>query len=152
MLKQQIETHLKDAMKSRDELRVSTLRMLVSAIQNKEISVLKKESGLTDEEIMQVIRAEVKKRKEAAEGFEKGGRSEMAQKEKAEEAILEAYLPAELRDEELLGMVESKIEELGAERSERSFGIVMKAVVTAVKGRATGERVAEAVKKILASS
>ena len=152
MLKQRIESDLKVAMKSRDELVTSTLRMLVAAIRNKEISVLKKDSGLTDEEITQVIRTEVKKRKEAVEGFKKGGRSEMAEKEKAEEVILEVYLPAEIGDEELLRIVSDKVEELGIEHREQNFGIVMRAVVAMVKGRATGERVAEAVKKTLASS
>ncbi|TSC73290.1 MAG: hypothetical protein G01um101470_179 [Parcubacteria group bacterium Gr01-1014_70] len=149
MLHHTISEDLKEAMKSHDELRVSTLRMLIAAIRNKEISLIKKDSGLSETELLHVIRSEVKKRKEAAEGFEKGGRREMADKENKEAVILEAYLPAELGEKELLGMVREKIAELGVEHSDRNFGVIMKAVLSAVDGRAAGERVALAVKQVL---
>lgn len=148
MLKQRIEVDLKAAMKSRDELRLSTLRMLLAAIQNKEISLLKKDDGLSDDEVLQAIRGEVKKRKEAASEFAKGGRAEMAEKEVKEAVLLEAYLPAELTDEELLDMVEKKVREIGAS-SEKEFGSVVKAVLLVLEGRAAGERVVQAVKKAL---
>lgn len=148
MLHKQVSDNLKDAMKSRDELRVSALRMLLAAVQNKEISLAKKNEGLSDDEFLQVIRSEVKKRKEAAEGFERGGRAELSEKEKKEAAILERYLPAELSEEELNAIVKQVITECG-DLSTKDFGVVMKGVMAAVQGRAGGNRVADAVKKSL---
>lgn len=148
VLRQKISEDLKEAMKSRDELRTSALRMLTAAIHNKEITLLKKDTGLADDEILQVIRTEIKKRKEAAGEFERGGRMEMAGKEAQEAVILEAYVPAELSDEELFHLVDNKVRELGAS-SEKEFGVVMKAVMTVLDGRASGERVSNAVKKAL---
>src|SRR3989344_9284296 len=107
MLHQQISEDLKQSMKVGDVLCTSTLRMLLAAVQNKEISLAKKDTGLSEEEFLQVIRPEVKKRKEAAEGFEKGGRTELSEKEKKEAKILEAYLPAELSEEELSDIVKN---------------------------------------------
>src|SRR3989344_2010932 len=101
MLHQKISEDLKQSMKDKDALRTSTLRMLLAAIKNKEISLTKKDTGLSEDELLQVIRLEVKKRKEAAEGFEKGGRAEMSEKEKKEGEILEAYFPSEPFDTEL---------------------------------------------------
>lgn len=135
-------------MKSHDELRVSALRMLLAAVQNKEIALGKKDAGLLEDELLQVIRTEVKKRKEAAVGFEKGGRMELSEKEKKEAEILEAYLPAELSEEEISSMVKKVIAEQGAS-SEKDFGVVMKGVMIAVQGRAAGSRVTETVKKCL---
>ena len=145
---QKISEDLKQAMKDRDELRVSTLRMVLAAVQNKEISLAKKEEGLSDEEFLQVVRSEVKKRKEAAEGFEKGGRAALSEKEKKEAGILEAYLPAELSEEELENIVKNSIAQQGLS-SQKDFGAVMKNIMTAVEGRAAGNRVADAVKKSL---
>ena len=145
---QKISEDLKQAMKNHDELRVSTLRMVLAAVQNKEISLAKKEEGLSDEEFLQVVRSEVKKRKEAAEGFEKGGRAALSEKEKKEGGILEAYLPAELSEEELENIVKNSIAQQGLS-SQKDFGAVMKNIMTAVEGRAAGNRVADAVKKSL---
>ena len=92
-LRKKIEDDLKSAMKSSDALKVSTLRMAQSSIVNKEIQLLKKETGLSNEEICEVLRSEVKKRKDAAFEFEKAGRAGLAQKEKSEAEILVAYLP-----------------------------------------------------------
>ena len=148
MLHQQISDNLKEAMKQKDTLRVSTLRMLLAAIQNKEIALIKKETGLSDEETLQVIRSEVKKRKEAAAEFEKGKRGEMADQEKKEAEILEAYLPSELSDKELEVLVQKTI---GDQRAlgEKDFGAVMKALLAAAEGRVSGNRAAAAVKKFL---
>src|SRR3989344_7721897 len=140
MLKQRIESDLKEAMKQKDELRTSTLRMLLAAVQNKEISLTKKDEGLSEEEFLQVIRSEVKKRKEAAEGFEKGGRAEMSEKEQKEAKILEVYLPAELSEEDLDSIVKNVMTEQGVS-SEKEFGTVMKGVMAVVQGRAAGNRV-----------
>lgn len=135
-------------MRDRDQLRVSTLRMLLAAVQNKEISLTKKGEGLSDEEFLQVMRSEVKKRKEAAEGFEKGGRAELSEKEKQEASVLEAYLPDELSEEELEALVQKVVAEQTAS-SANDFGAVMKGVMGRVEGRAGGSRVADAVKKFL---
>ena len=148
MLHQQISEDLKQSMKTGDTLRTSTLRMLLAAVQNKEISLIKKDTGLSEEEFLQVIRSEVKKRKEAAVEFEKGGRAESAEKEKKEAEILEAYLPAEMTDEEIDTLVQKIATEQGA-ISAKEFGAVMKAVMTQTSGRAEGNRVAEAVKRVL---
>jgi len=148
MLHQKISEDLKQSMKDKDALRTSTLRMLLAAIKNKEISLTKKDTGLSEDELLQVIRLEVKKRKEAAEGFEKGGRAEMSEKEKKEGEILEAYLPAELSDKELDDIVKNILAEQGASLA-KDFGVVMKGVMAAVHGRAGGNRVADAVKKSL---
>ena len=129
-------------------LRTSTLRMLLAAVQNKEISLTKKDEGLSEEEFLQVIRSEVKKRKEAAEGFEKGGRAEMSEKEQKEAKILEVYLPAELSEEDLDSIVKNVMTEQGVS-SEKEFGTVMKGVMAVVQGRAAGNRVVDAVKKCL---
>lgn len=144
MLQKKISEDLIESMRNKDTLRTSTLRMLLAAIQNKEISLLKKDDGLSDDEVLRVIRGEVKKRKEAASEFAKGGRAEMAEKEAKEAVLLEAYVPAELTDEELFTIVEKKVHE-----SEKEFGPVMKAVWVVLEGRATGERVVQAVKKAL---
>lgn len=94
-LKNKLNQDLSNALKKRNELEVSVLRMLLSAIANKEIELLKKESGLSGEEAEQVLRKEIKNRKKAIEAFEKGGREDLVDKEKKEKEILEQYLPEE---------------------------------------------------------
>lgn len=148
MLKAHIESDLKEAMKSGDEARRSTLRMLIAAIQNKEIELVKKDEGLSDNEVMAVIRSEVKKRKDAAEEFTKGGRAEMADNETREAGILAAYLPAEMSDEELDRLVDEAVLAAGSV-SQKDFGQIMKALVPLVKGRASGDRVSGAVRSRL---
>ncbi len=145
MLKQKIESDLKEAMKSGDEARRSTLRMLIASMRNKEIELMKKESGLLDEEILGVIRSEVKKRKDAAEEFTKGGREDMAAKETNEASLLSEYLPAEMTDNELKQMGQDAIQTTGAV-TEKDFGNVMKILMPLVKGRASGDRISSAVR------
>src|SRR3989344_8850577 len=112
-LKQKIDADLKEAMKNKEELRLSVLRMLSSALQNRQIDKrtrlskgnadgvnLEAQAALDDNEVMEVIRSESKKRKDAADGFEKGGRKEMAEKERQEFSILQSYLPEELSGED----------------------------------------------------
>ncbi len=147
-LNEKIKEDLKEAMRAAQTTRISTIRMLLSAIHNKEIELGKKETGLTDEEVMDVIRSETKKRRDAIEGFEKGGRPELAQQEKDELAILESYLPPEISDEELLAVVKKGIEESGAV-SPADFGKVMKIISPLLKGKASGSRIASALKKEL---
>lgn len=148
MLQQKLHEDLKQAMKQKDALCVSTLRMLISAIRNKEISLIKKDTGLSEDETLQVIRTEVKQRKEAAAEFEKGGRPELAKKELSEATLLEAYLPVELSDDELRLKAEAAVRESGV-HSEKDFGKVMKLVMPSVQGRASGQRVMHAVKDVL---
>jgi len=145
MLIDQIQSDLKEAQLARDEIEVSTLRLLLSEIKNEEI---KKGEKLFDQDIISVIQREVKKRKEAAAGFRTGGREEQAQKEEAELKILESYLPAQLSNEELTKVVEDTINELGA-KSMADMGRVMGVVMGKVKGQADGGVVSALVKEKL---
>lgn len=145
MLLDQIQSDLKEAQLARDEVKVSTLRLLLSEIKNKEIS---KGGVLSDEEIVAIIQREVKKRKEAAAGFRSGGREESAVKEELEAKVLEAYLPSQLGTEELTKIVEETITELGAS-SISDMGKVIGAVMGKVKGRADGGIVSQLVKSKL---
>lgn len=147
-LNEKIKEDLKSAMRAAQTTRISTIRMLLSAIHNKEIELGKKETGLTDEEVMDVIRSESKKRRDAIEGFEKGGRAELAAQEKEELGILELYLPPEISDEEILTVVKKGINESQA-TGPNDFGKVMKIISPLLKGKASGSRIASAVKKEL---
>ncbi len=140
-----IQVDLKQAQFSRDEVKVSTLRLLLSEIKNAEIA---KGESLGDPDIVSIVQKEVKKRKEAAIGFRFGGREEQAKKEEAESLILEGYLPAQLQLEELTKIVESSITELGA-NSIQDMGKVIGAVMAKVKGQADGGVVSALVKEKL---
>src|SRR3989344_7457626 len=99
-LKEKIQTDMKESWRAQDVLRLSTLRMLVAAISNKEIELRKKDSGLSDEEVLDVVKSESKKRKDSMVEFGKGGRSDLVRKESDELKVLLEYLPPELSDEE----------------------------------------------------
>lgn len=145
MLLDQIQTDLKNAQLSRDEIKVSTLRLLLSEIKNKEIA----EGGsLSDEDVVSVVQREAKKRTEAAAGFRAGDREDSALKEESEAKVLENYLPVQLNNEELTKMVEEAINEMGAS-SLADMGKVMGAVMGKVKGRAGGTTVSNLVKERL---
>lgn len=148
MLKKNLESDLKNALRAGETLKVSVLRMLLASIANKEIEVLKKEIGLSDEEIIDVLAKELKKRKEASVEFAKGGRQDSAAKEEKEAEIISVYLPAEISDEDLQRVVKDSIRETGA-RGTADFGKVMKAAMAVLKGKASGNRVSETVKKFL---
>ncbi len=145
MLKHTIEENLQAAMKSSEREKTSTLRMLIAALHNKEIALRKKDIGLSDEEVLDVIRSEVKKRKDAAEEFTRGRREDLAAKERAETALLTAYLPPELSQEEVARIVTESIRAVGA-TSRNDFGAVMKEAAAVLKGRASGDRVAAQVR------
>lgn len=150
-MREKILQDIKEAMKARDELKLSVLRMLSSAMKNREIekrAKTGKEETLTEEEVMASIRSEVKKRKDAVQEFEKGGRADLAQKEAAEMKVLEVYLPAEMSDEDLEKMTKEIISGMG-EVTQKDFGKVMGEVMKKVKGQASGDRVSAAVKKLL---
>ena len=141
----QIQADLKQAQLSRDELKTSTLRLLLSEIKNAEIQ---KSGELSDSEIISVIQKEVKKRKEAVEGFRSGGRVDQAEKEETEAKVLVEYLPAQISDEELTQLVDGAIKEVGATNLS-DMGKVMGAVMGKVAGRADGGRVSTLVKEKL---
>lgn len=147
-LKATVQSDLHTAMRERDQLRAGTLRMALTAITNEEVSG-KAARELTDDEVLKVLAKEAKKRKEAATAYADAGRPELAEKEEAEKAVLEAYLPAQLSDEELGGLVAQAVAETGATGMPQ-MGQVMKAAQALVAGRADGGRVAAAVKAALA--
>jgi uncharacterized protein YqeY len=150
-LKSKLQEDLNAAIKGRDELRSSTIRLTLSAITNEEVAG-KTKRELSDEEVQKVIAREAKKRREAAEAFTQGGRSESAERERAEGEILAAYLPKQLSDEELQQIVAQAVEEAKAAGAEgpRAMGAVMKIVNPKVAGQAEGGRVAAVVKQLLA--
>lgn len=147
-LKQKLTADLKEALKSKNELKASTLRMVISAVGNREIEVRKKDIGLSDEEVLAILSSEVKKRRDAIREFEHGGRSDLADKEKAEMAMLVVYLPEQMPDEEILRIAKDGVREVGA-TNEKDFSKVMKAIMPIMKGKADGERVATAVREAL---
>ncbi|WP_335936815.1 GatB/YqeY domain-containing protein [Streptomyces sp. PTD5-9] len=150
-LKSKLKEDLTTAIKARDELTSSTLRLTLTAIAKEEVSG-ESARELSDDEVQKLIAKEAKKRREAAEAFAKGGRADQAEREKAEGEILDAYLPKQLSDDELAAIVASGVEEAKAAGAEgpRAMGAVMKIVSPKVAGRADGGRVAAAVKKLLA--
>ncbi|WP_353943304.1 GatB/YqeY domain-containing protein [Streptomyces sp. HUAS MG91] len=149
-LKSKLQDDLNAAIKGRDELRSSTLRMTLAAITTQEVAG-KEKRELADDEVQAVIVKEAKKRREAAEAFEKGGRAESAAREVAEGEVLAQYLPQQLSDAELEQIVAQAVEEAKAAGAEgpRAMGQVMKIVKPKVGDRAEGGRVAAAVKKLL---
>jgi uncharacterized protein len=147
-LKDRLRADLTTAIKSRDQIRSSTLRMVLTAITNAEVSG-KAARELTDEDVLDVLTSEGKKRREAAEAFDTGGRPDRAERERAEEAVIDAYLPAQLSDDELRGLVATAIAESGAE-GPRGMGAAMKVLTPKTAGRADGGRVAAEVRRQLA--
>lgn len=150
-LKDTLREDLTAAIRKRDELRSATLRLTLTAITKEEVSGTAARE-LSDEEVLQVIAKEAKKRREAADAFEQGGRGEQAARERAEGEVLAHYLPKQLGDEELAGIVAQAVEDARAAGAEgpRAMGQVMKIVNPKVKGLAEGGRVAAAVKQALA--
>lgn len=152
-LKQQLRSDMTAAMKARDTLTLGTLRMALAAITNEEVAGATARD-LSDVQVITVLTKEVKKRKESAEAFDGAGRTELADKERAESAVLSAYLPAQLADEEIPGLVASVIAEVTASSGEpptiRQMGVVIKAAQARAAGRADGSKIAAAVKAALA--
>lgn len=140
-----IQSDLKEAQLARDEVRVSTLRLLLSEIHNLEIQ---KGTDVSDQDVVSVLQREAKKRKEAAAGFRAGGREDAALKEEAELKILEEYLPAQVSNEELTKLISDTITEVGA-KSVADMGKVMRVVMSKVAGRADGTTVSNLVKERL---
>ncbi|MFJ8040472.1 GatB/YqeY domain-containing protein [Kitasatospora sp. NPDC096147] len=146
-LKQQLQEDLTAAIKARDALRSSTIRLTLAAVTVEE-KAGKPERVLDDAEVLKVIAREAKKRREAAEAFEQGGRAESAAQERAEGEVLAHYLPKQLSDEELTAIVAEAVAASGA-TGPQGMGAVMKLVKPKVDGLAEGGRVAAAVKAAL---
>jgi hypothetical protein len=144
-LRETIETDTKEALKSGAKDKVSTLRMLSAALKNKQID---RRRPLTEEEVVETVRTLIKQRRDSVEQFAKGGRQDLVDKEAAEIVVLEAYLPAQLSQEELLAMVREAVAQTGAQGA-KDMGKVMKALVPMVGGRADGKLVSELVKHAL---
>jgi uncharacterized protein len=150
-LKEQIQTNLTTAIRAKDSLTSGTLRMVLSAITNEEVSG-KESRVLTDQDLITVLNREAKKRKEAATAYDDAKRPELADKERAELEIIRAYLPAALSDKELVEIISSAVAQVtaGGATGPSAMGAVMKLVSPQVAGRADGGAVAAAVKSALA--
>jgi len=146
-LKDQLRSDLTTAMKSRDELRTATLRMALAAVSAEEVAG-KEARELTDDEVQAVLRREAKKRREAAEAFAEAGRTQQADRERAEGEVLAGYLPAQMEDADLAALVADVITQTGASGM-KDMGRVMGAANKAVAGRAEGSRVAAEVRRQL---
>jgi uncharacterized protein YqeY len=144
-LKTSIQNDMKSAMKSQESTKLGCLRMLIAEIKKKEID---KRSPLDESEIQKVIGTLIKQRNESVLAFEKGGRTDLVEKEKEEIAVLKAYLPEQLSESEVLAIVESAMAETQA-KTAADMGKVMKAVLAKVAGRADGKLVNDLVRKKL---
>jgi uncharacterized protein YqeY len=148
-LKDRLRADLTTAIKSRDEVRSSTLRMVLTALTNAEVAG-KEHRELTDDDIIGVLSTEAKKRREAATAFDDGGRVEMADKERAEAAVIADYLPEQLGADEIAAIVTAAVEQVGAAgEGMKAMGKVMGVVQPQVKGRADGGAVAAEVRRQL---
>ena len=138
-------------LKEKQPDKVSTLRMLVAALRNKEIALRKgSEVELSEEQVIEVISSEMKKRRDSIESYEQAGREDLVNKEKAELEILSVYMPAQLSDEDLEKIIEEVVNSAG-EVTIKDFGKIMGQAMAKVKGKADGNKVGEIVKKVLAS-
>jgi uncharacterized protein YqeY len=142
---ERLEADLKEALRARDSIRTSTIRLARAAIKNAEID---RRRALNDDEVVTVLQHEVKRRREAIDGFERGGRDDLVQKEKLEMAVLLGYLPAALSEDEIRGLAAQVATEVGA-GGERDFGRVMGQVMRQAAGRADGKTVERIVREVL---
>ncbi len=146
-MKDRLRSDLTAAMKARDEVTVRTLRMALTSVTKEEVAG-RSARELSDSEVVAVLTREAKRRREAADAFAAAGREQQAAAERAEGAVLDAYLPAQLTDAELGDLVAAAIEETGAS-GPRAMGQVMKVLTPRVAGRAEGARVAAEVRRRL---
>lgn len=147
-LSEQVDRDLTDALRARDQTKLATLRLLKAAAKNAEVA---KRAPLDDAEFQDVIRKQVKQRREAATEYERAGREGSAEQERAEQRVLESYLPAQLDDEAIRGAIESAVAESGA-TGPGDMGKVMSRVMPALRGRADGARVNQLVRERLAGT
>jgi len=141
---ERIDSDLKVAMKSSEKIRVSTLRMVKASLKNLEIE----KGELSDDNVIGVLSTQAKQRRESISEFEKGGRQDLADLERAELAVILGYLPEQLSEEELTGIIQETIRETGAS-SLIDMGRLMKSLMPRVKGRADGKLVSRKVKELL---
>jgi uncharacterized protein YqeY len=144
-LREIIDTDIKNALKAGAKDKLSTLRMLSAALKNKQID---KRRPLTEEEVAETVRSLIKQRKESIEQFGKGGRQDLVDKETAEVAVLEVYLPQQMSRAEIEVMVRDAVAQTGAQGA-KDMGKVMKALIPLVGGRADGKLLSELVKQAL---
>jgi uncharacterized protein YqeY len=149
MLKQQLQEELKQSMLAKNALKTSTLRMLLSALNYAEINKGGANYEATDADVMEVIQKEAKQRRDSIEAFESGGRQEMADKEKQELTILQAYLPEQMSEEEIRNLVDETVSQTGA-AGMQDIGKVMGALMPKVKGKSDGNLVNKIVREKLA--
>lgn len=147
MLAQQIDNDFKQAMKDKNPLKVSTLSLLRSSF--KYVMIEKKTDQIDDSDVLAVIKKQIKQRQDSIEQYEKGGRQDLADKEKAELAVLKVYLPVEMSSEDIEKIVKGVVKETAA-TGMKDMGRVMKDVAARIAGRADNRAVSEAVRKILA--
>ncbi len=143
MLKDKLQGDMKEALKSGDSQKRTLLGMVLSAVKNKEIE---KRNELTDEDVIGVISSEIKKRKDAVEQFEKGGRPELAEGERKEAEILMTYMPEQMSEEEIRSEIKKVIAETGT-KDIKEMGKLIGAVMAKVKGKADGQVVSRLVKE-----
>ena len=146
-LKEKLQNDLTEAMRARDEVRSATIRMILTAIKNEEVSG-KEARDLNDQEVITVLSREAKKRREAAEAFEQAGAADRAANEKAEGVIIAEYLPAQLNESEIKDLITAAIKETGA-AGPQQMGLVMKSIQPKIAGRADGGLVSSLVKAAL---
>ena len=146
-LKEKLQNDLTEAMRARDEVRSSTIRMVLTAIKNEEVSG-KEARELSDAEVITVLSREAKKRREAAEAFEQAGARDRADMEKAEGVVIAEYLPVQLSESEIKEMITAAIAETGA-TGPQQMGLVMKSIQPKIAGRADGGVVSSLVKAAL---
>jgi len=144
-LEERLVEEMKQALKSNDKLRLSTIRMIRSALKNKEIELRKK---LEDEDVVKVMQAMVRKGEESVEQFQTGGRMDLVEKEKKEIEILKSFLPQPLSQEEILKIIDQSIQETQAS-SLKDIGKVMKSVMPKIGGKADGKLINQLVKERL---
>lgn len=144
-LKDRLSDDMKDAMRAQDKARLSTIRMLLSAVKYKEIDLGKK---LTDEEVIETITSMVKQRRDSIEQFAKAGRTDLVEKEEAELRMLQGYLPEQLTPEEIEAEIEKAVSEAGA-AGMKDLGKVMKLLMPKVSGKADGKIVSDKVRERL---
>ena len=147
-LQHRVDSDLKEAMRAKDATKLGVLRMLKSALKYAAIAKSGAEAELSDAETVQVIRKQAKQRQDSIESFERGGRAELAEKEKEELAILNSYLPQGMSADELAKIVRETIAEIGA-TSKAQMGAVMKALQAKAAGRADGKTLSAEVQKQL---
>lgn len=142
MIKDQIEADLKNSLRAKDSVQAGTLRMLKSRVKNEEIA---KQKDFTDEELQIIVSSEIKKRKDSVQAFTAGGRNDLAEKEQAEMAFLQKYLPEQLSEAEVSAIIDEKMS--GQTFTQKDFGKAMGLVMPSLKGKADGDLVSRLVKE-----